>query len=313
MPKTIIMDLDYVDLFAGAGGWDVGAAALDLTGVGIEFDVDICATRKAAGLDTLDGDVRAFDPADFAGVDLLLGSPPCQSFSLLGRRTGLREIEKIVDAVHAGTILSTVDLRAGLVVAPLDWALRMRPRALAFEQVPMVLPVWEACARVLRQHGYSTWVGKLDAEAYGVPQTRRRAVLLAARDREVGPPVPTHSRYHIHSPDRFDPEVEPWVSIARAFGWGSERPFTFLGDVKTSRGTMRDVDRPAPTLLASLDNGNYRWVSVEETRAISPSEIGVLQSFPADHPWQGSKRSQFTQVGNAVPPLLSTRILESLL
>lgn len=307
------MDLDYVDLFAGAGGWDVGAAALDLSGVGIEFDVDICATRKAAGLDTLDGDVRAFDPADFSGVDLLLASPPCQSFSVLGRRTGLREMEKIVDAVHAGTILSTEDLRAGLVTTPLEWALRMRPRALAFEQVPTVLPIWEACARVLRQHGWSTWVGRIDAEAYGVPQTRRRAVLLAARDREVTRPRPTHSRYHTHSPAKLDEDVEPWVSIADAFEFGSERPFTHLGDVKTSRGTMREVDRPAPTLLAALDNGNYRWVNDEKTIRLTPSDVGVLQSFGVDYPWQGSLRSQFTQVGNAVPPLLSTRILQSLL
>jgi DNA (cytosine-5)-methyltransferase 1 len=167
---------------------------------------------------------------------------------------------------------------------------------------------------VLTEHGWTVWTGLLDSEAYGVPQTRRRAILLAARDREVTPPRPTHSRYHPRSPEKLDYWVEPWVSIQDAFeGSGPWAEYTHLGDVRTSRGTLRPVERPAGTVVASADNGNYRWTDFEFDELVTPEQFGVLQTFPVGHPWQGSLAAQFRQVGNAVPPLLASRILEVVL
>ena len=82
-----------------------------------------------------------------------------------------------------------------LVVEPLRWALALEPRWIALEQVPPVLPIWRAMAAVLRERGYSVWTGKLDAERFGVPQTRCRAILIASLDREVREPPATHQRY----------------------------------------------------------------------------------------------------------------------
>lgn len=314
------MDLDFVDLFAGAGGWDVGAELLGLHGVGIEYDVGICATRDAAGLFTLDGDVRSYDAEDFTGVDLLLASPPCQSFSNVGKRSGLKELDMISEAARTGGLLRTTDLRAALTTVPLDWALRMRPRAIAFEQVPTVLPIWQACAMVLRDNGWSTWTGTLGAEAYGVPQSRKRAILMAARDRQVRPPVATHSRYHRRDQYRRDEGVPSWLSIYEAMeashpadAYPVWRDCTHMGDVRTSRGTLRPLDLPAGTVLASSDNGNYRWTDLNGfEQPVTPWEVGVLQSFPHDYPWRGSRSLQFTQIGNAVPPLLARAIIEEL-
>lgn len=304
------MDLDYVDLFSGASGWEVGARTLGLRGVGIENDPDCILTRKAAELDTLEGDVRMFDAEDFAGVDLLLASPPCQTLSLVGKRAGLAEVEAVVKAVHTGSLLSTADLRTGLMTVPLDWVLRMRPRAVAFEQVPAALSIWEACVVILRQHGYSAWAGMVNSEQFGVPQSRKRAILLAALDREVDRPEPTHSKYHLRYPYRLDEGVPSWRSIQDVI---KVKPWMHLGDVRTSRGTVRAVDLPAPTLLASIDNGNYRWTDFEqESRAIEPWEAAVLQTFPRDYPWQGSRSAHFRQIGNAIPPKLAAALIDYL-
>lgn len=303
------MDLDYVDLFSGASGWETGARALGLTGVGIENDPDCIRTRKAAELDTLEGDVRMFSAEDFAGVDMLLASPPCQTLSLVGKRDGLAEVDAVVKAVHTGSLLSTLDLRTGLMTVPLDWALRMRPRAIALEQVPGALDIWQACVVILRQHGYSAWAGMVNSEQYGVPQSRKRAILLAALDREVDRPPATHSKYHQRHPDRRDEDVASWVAIRDVIdvnGW------THMGDVRTSRGTVRAVDYPAPTLLASIDNGNYQWTDFEDRAPIEPWQAAVLQTFPEDYPFEGSRSARFRQIGNAVPPVLASALIDYL-
>ncbi|MEV8761048.1 DNA cytosine methyltransferase, partial [Klebsiella pneumoniae] len=96
------------------------------------------------------------------------------------------------------------DDRTALVLTPLAHVHRDRPMFVTWEQVPPVLPVWEACAEVMRDMGYSVWVGIIRAEQYGVPQTRRRAVLIARADGiDAAPPTPTHSRYYEREPQRL--------------------------------------------------------------------------------------------------------------
>lgn len=331
----------YVDLFAGPGGWDVAADSLGMHGVGIEWDATACRTRRAAGLTTIEGDVRGWGPGWFVRT-LQLASPPCQTFSAAGNGAGRRaldlvlaEMAKVAAAPAAEyrpdpTLFD--DPRTALVLEPLWWALRVQAeglpyQAIAWEQVPAVLPIWEHAAKILRRHGYNVVTGVLNAEQYGVPQTRRRAVLIARLGAPVALPTPTHSRYYPRNPQKLDPGVEKWVSMAEALGWGMDarpsmtltcggtgtggaEPFgngarkgmerevdagrwrvisnygtsgdpanrgvrtgdepaatvtskvgrnVVMGDVRSSKGTLRDVDTPAPTLTSSMDNGNYRW------------------------------------------------------
>ncbi len=121
-----------------------------------------------------------------------------------------------------------------LVVEPLRWALALEPRWIALEQVPPVLPLWEAMAVVLRSRGYSVATSILTAEAFGVPQTRKRAFLIASLDGPVSMPRPTHQRYvaprrrqesadtlfAVPEPERIvlaeDRGLLPWVSMAQA-------------------------------------------------------------------------------------------------
>jgi DNA (cytosine-5)-methyltransferase 1 len=235
----------YLDLFAGPGGWDEGVRALGIAPLGIEWDAAACATAEAAGHRRLCADVAALDPAAFGPVRGLIASPPCQGFSMAGKGRGRDDSVHMVkaladvtggwgqlEAVLADLHATMADDRSLLALEPLRWCLELDPDWTAWEQVPTVLPLWEACADVLRRRGYSVATGRLRAEQYGVPQTRSRAVLVARSPQlsdDLGPaqlPVPTHSRYRPRERDRMDPGLLPWVSMAEALGWGmTERPY----------------------------------------------------------------------------------------
>lgn len=228
--------MNVVDLFAGPGGWDLGAKALGLDPLGIEWDDAACATREAAGLRTVQGDVALLDPLDYAPCDLLIASPPCQAWSMAGKRGGERDKEHVIACLMelaAGSdtrgehAAKCEDARSMLVVEPLRWALALTPRLLAFEQVPPVLGLWTLIAGLLEPHGWKCWAGVLEAERYGVPQTRERAILMGSRDGTPHPPRATHQRYVPGEPQRHDVtlegEVLPWVSMAEALGWDDTR------------------------------------------------------------------------------------------
>lgn len=461
-----------VDLFAGPGGWDVALRVLGLNPLGIEWDEAAYETRQAAGLMTIRADVAKECPLDYTPCDLLLGSPPCPTFSRAGKGDGIADMPLVYEAATAAARGKPVpplpwrDERSALVVEPLRWAVLLEPRFLAWEQVPDVLPFWEHCADLLRRRGYNVWTGNLYAEQHGVPQTRKRAILLADREEPVAPPKPTHARYVKPKKEREEPvlfaaprEVErivrpedrdllPWVSMAEALGWGDgtvehtqrdsttgdyaergadEPAFTvatnadrwkfrngnqenaairdecepaptihfgkainqveWVYDRRQSGGDgtpvgPRPASDPAPTLTASgLAKGRDQWTrerpapTIVTTRRsskgiligrqlpegegenvggrnwggggpqphecpattvagdprlssrthhhhgeqnahairVSLEEAAILQSFPPDYPFQGTKSKQFEQVGNAVPPLLAHAILSALL
>ncbi|MER7698475.1 DNA cytosine methyltransferase [Streptomyces sp. NPDC096095] len=362
-----------VDLFAGPGGLDIAATIMKDEGVesiGVEWDDATRATRAAAGLLTTEvKDVAALGPCDPSVVEatVLTGGPPCQSFSVAGSRKGHQALDDVLrlatrladheteasfDAawkeVKAETDAMSDD-RTGFVLQPLRWIMEAKLKrgkpyeVVVLEQVQTVMPVWQHFVEILRRTGYAAEAHMLHTEDFGVPQTRRRAVLIAQFDpgneqRKVMFPEATHQRYrkgakrlspvHDHRDgslfraSRSGGDVEPWVSMGDALRATRTADFVMVsnygsgGDPK-NRG-RRESGEPAPTITGKVRRNRLyplKWDrsgelvirAEDELDRLSFEEAGLLQSFPAEYPWRSTDVAQ--QIGNAIPPRLSLHIL----
>lgn len=317
-----------VDLFAGPGGLDVAARWLGLDAHGVEWDRNAVETRFAAGLSTSVGDVRRFGPCCFPKAEVLAGGPPCQTFTVAGGGAGRRALDRVLGLVEelvTGQDISVrlaglEDERTGLVLEPLRWALEAyqlgRPfKAIVLEQVPAVLPVWKAVGEALERFGYTSVHGVLRTEEFGVPQTRRRALLVATLDSHAKLPPPTHRKFSPRvSRLSGDSSLLPWKSMADVLG----RTGHFI--VKSNYGTggdpkargVRHSEQPSATVTGKIrrniivgpggDSGGNR---------LTIAEAGLLQTFPGDYPWAGNDIAQ--QIGNAIPPRLAAHVLAAAL
>lgn len=279
-----------VDLFAGAGGWEEGLRALGHAAVGIELDPLACATARAAGHERLEADIAALDPAGFAPLWGLIGSPPCQAYSIAGKKLGRADKIEVIACAHelaAGhdtrveRLAACADQRSLLTVEPLRWALALRPRWIALEQVPAVLELWELFAELLGRHGYRCDTGILSAERYGVPQVRKRAFLVASLDGEAGLPEPTHRSFHArrHSVPADEVDLPDWVSMAEALGWGDEKAILRNHHTSSGRfpgGEPRSFSRPSCTVMA----GSAHW-KIERAIDREPRKVGWARRRPS--------------------------------
>lgn len=283
-----------LDLFAGPGGWDEGLRILGRSDVvGVEMDKATCETRVAAGHETVSADVRTLDPADYYGWEGLIASPPCQTFSAAGLQHGL------------------ADLRGQLVYEVLRFAEGMRPAWIACEEVKEVLPIWRAFARELRGLGYYTWAGLLNAADFGIPQSRKRAFLLASRQ-PFNPPQPTHTK---QSAGTLFGDYAPWITMAEALGlqaadledgqeWALTRPATtvvrsFCPDVIAAPGYRLAGDGPRQNTPGSIK--------------VTPEQMCVLQGVRPDYPFAGAKTKRLSLIGAFLPPAWGAAVLASVI
>jgi DNA (cytosine-5)-methyltransferase 1 len=296
-----------LDLFAGAGGWEEALRRLGLSAVGVESDRWACETARAAGHERRLADVTRLDPGEFAPVWGLIGSPPCQAYSTAGKGLGRADRPLVIACARelaaghdsrAERLRQCRDPRSLLTVEPLRFALALKPRWIALEQVPAVLELWTLFAALLCAHGYRSAAGILSAERYGVPQTRKRAFLIASLDGPVRLPVPTHRSYKPRS--RGVPEeelaLEPWVSMAEALGWPASREAGCPGcneapsdePGQSCAATCRKRDRgPACNAAAGASRGQghagWVWRNGNQPNAALRSERAPAPTIHFDH------------------------------
>lgn len=178
------MSIDVVSLFSGGGGLDYGFKE---NGYRIVWAIDnqknaVETYRKNIG-SILCGDITTIEPADVPDCDLVVGGPPCQSFSLSGKR-------------------NVEDARGQLVWKYMDIIREKHPRAFLFENVTGLLSaknkngenIIQLLFEAFREIGYTIAWKVVNAADYGVPQRRKRVIIVGLKGEEGFVfPEPTHS------------------------------------------------------------------------------------------------------------------------
>jgi DNA (cytosine-5)-methyltransferase 1 len=334
-----------VDFFCGAGGLTHG---LKNAGVEVVLGIDSNGQyrktyeRNNAPARFLCRDIRTFTPRDLEyelddGVDsplLFAACAPCQPFSK--QRTDPKDTRQ---RTLLGEVLRFVEY--------------FRPEYLLFENVPGIAKVagnstFHRVVTTLSRMGYAIDAGAVDAKSFGVPQTRRRYIIMGSR---IGP-------MKLPKPE-CGPGLKPYVTVRRTIakyppiGAGethrrvpnhrasvlSARNLRRIAETPRNGGDRRDWpselvlpchsgeyeghtdvygrmwwDRPAPALTCkchSLSNGRYGHP--EQNRAISLREAAALQTFPDSYVFYGSSKACVgEQIGNAVPVRLAEALGRSI-
>ncbi len=329
---------EVVDLFCGAGALSHG---LKLAGMNILAGYDLDARCKHAFESNNNADFFARDVAKLSAKEIrrhfsgkapsvLAGCAPCQPFSSYKQRYD-------------------EDPQWGLVAEFAKLAVKVRPDFVTMENVPALArykngKVFEEFRDRLTGAGYQLQWTIAKCEEYGVPQKRRRLVVIAARSTELRPLTPSHSPAVSvqeaigHLPKLSAGETDPTDPLHTA---SSLSPVN-LRRIKASKpgGTWRDWPQslrapchrrstgktypgvyarmvwsePAPTMTTQCYGfGNGRFGHPVQHRAISLREAAILQSFPNDYNFLPTdEKVSFTEVGrwigNAVPVKLAEAI-----
>lgn len=342
------MRVRVVDLFSGCGGMSLGFAqartaglAYDVVGA-VELDRHAAESYAGAlGLRPHVGDVRdLLDPARLAaaaegwageGPLLLIGCAPCQGFSS-HRKKDPRQ-----------------DDRNDLLAAFAEIALRLEPEVVVMENVPEMLSArhwhhFDDWRRRMTAGGYSVGIAIHNLAAFGVPQERFRALVIAARWPHFRMPDPTlgpagyrtvrdaighlpplvaggaDAADPMHRTSRHRRETVALIEQIPPDG-GSRRSLPPGVGPRCWDGVdgFRDVygrlwwDRPAVAITARCRTPSCgRFVHPEQHRGLSVREAALLQGFPRGMTFEGPFDDRFKQIGNAVSPIFAKAVAEHL-
>lgn len=314
--------LGYVSVFCGGGGLDLGFTA---AGYKPLFSSDVVPVFCDTIQENLgDHIVEPHDITTLSGswvvdrvrqaVDVVIGGPPCQSFSILGSRK------------------STGDPRGQLVYQYARFIKEIGPKAFLFENVPGILTVnrgadWkELLAFFESETGYHIKWTKLNAVWFGVPQYRQRVIAVGFRDEGDFKRFSWPDKKHWDSLEQ--PELgmlaprQSGLAFEDVYGLPnhvlrehSERVVNRYSLVPPGGRDRKDhtdrvhPERPSGTVLVGSGAGGGRpFIHPNEHRHITVREAARLQSFPDWWVFAGGPTAAYRQVGNAVPPLMAKAV-----
>lgn len=324
--------IPMVSFFTGCGGIDIGFEAAGFKHLAaFEISELFCNTLrknrpkwKIFGPPTHSGDVSKVSeiiaalesviPINFDGI--FVGGPPCQPFSVAANqrfsKTGNNF--KRIGFGHAKN--------GNLLFDYLSIVKYFRPKCFLIENVPGLLHLDEgeqlfAASKELETSGYMMQSPVvLDAADYGIPQFRERLFVIGTRvNKSVTLPIPSKMKYGAGSV-LYQAQGKGSNTETRSHKLGSVMRYVRLN--YGQRDKLGRVDRlspcrPSKTVIAGGANGGGRsHLHPEIPRTLSVRECARLQTFPDDYIFVGSTARQFTQVGNAVPPVLAAQLAISL-
>lgn len=333
-----------ISLFSGAGGLDLGIEAAGfVTRLCTDIDDFSCKTlnlnksRQHGSFlqqaTIAQRNIKEYSTEEIlkdAGltkeqVDLVYGGPPCQAFSVFGKRQGIND--------PRGTLLWDY-IRA---------IREIQPRSFIFENVAGILTVDDGrvfdmlkAALETNESGeriYNLSYALFNTAAYGIPQYRQRVIIYGVRCHEA---IPIPAETHYTQPDAPVPGLLPPVTVATAFRDLPDAPSDVLAnhvgrahgpavierynnmaygerDSKT-RINRLDPNKPSYTIVVGSDKGGGKGhVHPFLPREVTPRESARIQTFPDFWEFTGTSRHPIRQVGNAVPPLFAGVIASNLL
>lgn len=348
-----------VDLFSGAGGLSRGFydAGYDVI-LGVDFDEAALKTFKenhgsaeAMKLDLFNHDnidkIIYFLEERNIKLDVLVGGPPCQGFSIAGPR-------------------DMNDKRNTLYLAMVELANRLKPQAVVLENVPGMIQTngGTGAKRIIQDFekiGYKMIPKLLYAPDYGIPQMRKRVFFVGLRDSEIEfvfpdalvdkehyytcedaisdlPSLQTDEGEIMHGDEVQEYATQPQSEYQRKMRTNSEKVHNHIGSIpieKTNKMialvpegknykslpeeyqgiykyhealTRYHSKKPSNTInTGHRSHFHYKWNRIPTVR-----ESARLQSFPDDFIFYGNKTEQYRQVGNAVPPILGQIVAKQL-
>jgi DNA (cytosine-5)-methyltransferase 1 len=315
--------MNAIDLFSGPGGFSLGlrrAGFRVIANVEINRDAMDTYGLHDSSSTHFNEDIRSISFGNYRRlVDLVAGGPPCQPFSIGGcRRSNADDRDMIPEFIRC---LEEV-----------------RPESFIMENVPGLLlkqtrPYFDSVLVKLAASGYCLNWAVLNAADYGVPQKRKRLFVLGSRNMQLRFPVPSYgpetALSHVSALEILgDKPIGEAPNCLVNFAKNPDiRPSPYAGHVYNGGGRPLDPHSPCHTILASSGGNKTHWIDTENVvpeyhahlmrggvpregsvpgaRRLSVEECAMIQTFPKGFEFSGKRSSQYTQVGDAVPPDLA--------
>jgi len=284
--------IKVIDLFAGCGGLALGFEAQGFRTHGYEMNADCCASYGKNLVGACE-QVHLTPSTPLESVQVIIGGPPCQPFSVGGHQRGLQ------------------DSRDGFPVF-INAVKKLNPDIWLFENVRGVLYqnkwYFDQIVQALQQLGYIIEYRLLNAVNYGVPQNRERVIVVGHRGEFEFPvplsqkvtagealedmlyAIPPESRFLTASMDQYIEKYERASFCINPRDLHLDKPARTL-TCRNLAGATGDMQR------LRLPDGRRRRLLIREAAR--------LQSFPDWYEFSGTETSIFNQIGNAVPPLFA--------